>query len=552
VSFINTDIPFFRTSIFFALLSLLATSARAAIPSHITVQGIVRDSGGNLLNNASLPISVQFYADEQRTMPVGSSINLSNQTLTDGLFTATVDLPQPLLGPLQTASDLWMQVTVNSEIYPPQHVTPELYALYCGNADSVTNGVYLDPKTNTLACSGCVTDANISGSIATARSFSGALGGDVSGTQSLTVVKQIQSVPVTATGAAVGQVLKFTASGWAPGNDNNSGGTVTSVTAIPPLLLGGTATAPNIGLGVVPPASGGTGISGSGGAGNYLRGVAGGAWASSSIQASDLPQVYVDLTNPQSVGGNKTFTASVSVNNNFAVGGNFNASNGAITSGTNGFVGINGGADTSGNDNLAVHAALNNGVGVYGPVNALGLKGQIDNGRVQGGVAGDSAIFATGAGLVLTSGGGGFIRIAGGGVSYSGFITNVSDARLKKNVKTIEHPLDDLLALRGVTFEWKSNGKPSIGFIAQEVEKVFPQIVRTDENGMKSVGYVELIGVIVEALREVSAEQTRVVAENRRLARENAELLARLDRLENTVEKLAAAAPSQRTRIASR
>jgi hypothetical protein len=65
--------------------------------------------------------------------------------------------------------------------------------------------------------------------------------------------------------------------------------------------------------------------------------------------------------------------------------------------------------------------------------------------------------------------------------------------------------LDKVKQLRGVTFNWKDKTKDStqqIGFIAQEVEKIFPQLVKTDKDGMKSVAYSNITAVLVEAVKE--------------------------------------------------
>jgi hypothetical protein len=77
-----------------------------------------------------------------------------------------------------------------------------------------------------------------------------------------------------------------------------------------------------------------------------------------------------------------------------------------------------------------------------------------------------------------------------------------SDKRLKKNIKTVESALDKVIALRGVTFDWKEGGAKAIGLIAQEAEKVIPEIVSQDENGYFGIKYNNLIGVLVEAIKE--------------------------------------------------
>ena len=56
--------------------------------------------------------------------------------------------------------------------------------------------------------------------------------------------------------------------------------------------------------------------------------------------------------------------------------------------------------------------------------------------------------------------------------------------------------------LNPVTFNWKSDNSKSFGLIAQDVEKIIPEIVRNKENGIKSVSYIELIPLLITALRE--------------------------------------------------
>lgn len=90
-----------------------------------------------------------------------------------------------------------------------------------------------------------------------------------------------------------------------------------------------------------------------------------------------------------------------------------------------------------------------------------------------------------------------------GDVNAANFNTT-SDIALKDNVELIESPLDKLLQLSGYTFDWKNNGKSSVGVMAQEVEKVLPQIVSTDNNGVKRVSYDALIPLLIEAIKELS------------------------------------------------
>ena len=93
--------------------------------------------------------------------------------------------------------------------------------------------------------------------------------------------------------------------------------------------------------------------------------------------------------------------------------------------------------------------------------------------------------------------------------NFSGIITcssvnSTSDINLKENIQTIDNALGAVTSLRGVTFDWKENGSPSIGVIAQELEKVLPELVNQGE--YKSVNYNGIIGVLIEAVKELSAE----------------------------------------------
>ncbi len=110
-----------------------------------------------------------------------------------------------------------------------------------------------------------------------------------------------------------------------------------------------------------------------------------------------------------------------------------------------------------------------------------------------------------------------------------------SDARLKKNIQPLGHALDRVLALRGRTFEYIdpqlafSQPGTQIGFVAQEVETVFPNWVDEDPRGYKFVTVRGFEALSVEALRELRAEKD---AENEELRTENADLRARLERIE--------------------
>jgi hypothetical protein len=80
----------------------------------------------------------------------------------------------------------------------------------------------------------------------------------------------------------------------------------------------------------------------------------------------------------------------------------------------------------------------------------------------------------------------------------------VSSKRWKTNIQTIEGALEKVQNLRGVSFDWKADGKHDIGLIAEEVGQVVPEVVVFEENGQDAtaVGYAGLVPVLIEALKE--------------------------------------------------
>lgn len=111
-------------------------------------------------------------------------------------------------------------------------------------------------------------------------------------------------------------------------------------------------------------------------------------------------------------------------------------------------------------------------------------------------------------GIGATSPGGYKLYVNGSAYSTGGW--GGSDIRWKKNIVPIENALESVLQLQGVNYEWKveeykdknfDEGR-QIGVIAQDVEKVLPELVRTDNEGYKAVSYEKLTVVLVEAIKE--------------------------------------------------
>ena len=93
-----------------------------------------------------------------------------------------------------------------------------------------------------------------------------------------------------------------------------------------------------------------------------------------------------------------------------------------------------------------------------------------------------------------------------GTISANGSITaqiyyHQSDVRLKTNILPIDNPIDVIRSLHGRRFTWKSDGRPDLGFVAQEVQAVLPEAVGMTENGTLAVKYDILIAPLVEAVK---------------------------------------------------
>jgi len=84
----------------------------------------------------------------------------------------------------------------------------------------------------------------------------------------------------------------------------------------------------------------------------------------------------------------------------------------------------------------------------------------------------------------------------------SQIFTNSSDERLKTNIVGITGAVEKVQQLRGVEFDWISSGQHSIGVIAQDVEKVAPELVETRDDGMMGVDYGKLTALLIEAVKD--------------------------------------------------
>jgi hypothetical protein len=177
--------------------------------------------------------------------------------------------------------------------------------------------------------------------------------------------------------------------------------------------------------------------------------------------------------------------------------------------GTNGAIGVFGQSDTG----AGVEGTSTSGNGVYGSTAAGGASGGFfDNTGSGGNDVGCAGESTNGYGGYFITTNGTYSAYFNKDIYVNGASLGPSDIRYKKNVKPIEGAIDQLLRLKGVTFEWKEPEKhddlkgTQIGFIAQDVENVFPGWVRTDKDGFKALTVAQIEGLEVESIRTLKAK----------------------------------------------
>jgi hypothetical protein len=124
----------------------------------------------------------------------------------------------------------------------------------------------------------------------------------------------------------------------------------------------------------------------------------------------------------------------------------------------------------------------------------------------------------TGSGNIVFKHGDGIVKQefdSSGNVIIQGNLFSYSDARIKTNVVTIPNALDKVISLRGVTYKMikdvqndPENAVTHIGVIAQEVEAVIPEAVK-EENGIKTVAYGNIVGLLIEAIKEIKDQMQK-------------------------------------------
>jgi hypothetical protein len=123
--------------------------------------------------------------------------------------------------------------------------------------------------------------------------------------------------------------------------------------------------------------------------------------------------------------------------------------------------------------------------------------------------------------------------VTSGTITANG-VTLSSDVRFKKDIETLNGALDKILKLRGTSYNWRVGeiegrnftDDAQIGFIAQELREVYPEMVHEDEDGYLSVNYTQVIPVLVEAIKE---QQAKTAEQQAKMAKQQKASDARLD-----------------------
>jgi hypothetical protein len=161
-------------------------------------------------------------------------------------------------------------------------------------------------------------------------------------------------------------------------------------------------------------------------------------------------------------------------------------------------------------------------------------------------------LFTVGNGSSASSPSNAFIIYKNGSALHYGDVTalsftSLSDKRFKQNILPIStvsgSALTNLAAINGYYYDFRVTEFPErkftdakqIGFIAQELEKVYPELVMTDEEGYKRVDYPKITPVLVEAIKELKAENDALKAKNAHLEANDSEIKAKIEALENAV-----------------
>ncbi len=487
----------------FALASLLATNAaQAQTPTAFTYQGELSSDGTPLTGQADL--RAQLFTAATGGSPVGAAIDLPNTTVTNGLFTALLDFANAF----DAGQPRWVEISVRSPagdgsfitLAPRQAITPAPFAHGLAGIATTRSGpesldqaqdqgsssYNLNPgwQSWTAAITGSLSRVELRLNSSTPRAYTvrvhRGLGtaGPVLGEGSTSVQpgERLKSIPLPNIPVEAGSVytLEFTA---------QFVGVELSSAQIP----------------------GASGFASPGGASNF--------WFRTFVTTPS----FIDAT-----------ASGVPWSGITGVPANVTASPWSATASGIAYNAANVGIGT-----VAPLARLHISTGSLASSEWQTLFTNTANSTFRGGMRlGDSGFFDVTNNAANPSPN--FARLAS-----TGAWSAVSDARLKTDITTADGNLAAALKLRPVNFRWLSDGTEDFGLIAQEVRAVLPRLVIGDESkDSLTLSYSQLSVVAIGAIQEQQAQRNADRAEIDRLARENADLKARLAAIEAALKQM--------------
>lgn len=217
---------------------------------------------------------------------------------------------------------------------------------------------------------------------------------------------------------------------------------------------------------------------------------------------------FLQLDGDQTIAGVKTFSSSVIANAGLV--GNVT---GNVTGNVSGNAGtVTNGVYTTGNQTIAGTKTFSADVNIIGSVYrtpdagsgylTYGNNGATNSGLYYDQTNNEISIWTTSSKRFSVDSSGN--ANSTGNFTAAGDVTAYSDERLKSDIQTITNALELVKQLRGTAYI--KDGKASLGVVAQEVQKVIPQVVHEGSDGYLSVAYGNIVGVLIEAVKELNAK----------------------------------------------
>ena len=272
-----------------------------------------------------------------------------------------------------------------------------------------------------------------------------------------------------------------------------------------------------------------SGVNDSSGIGVYAYSNSGNGVVGLSVTTT-VPSVTAGVVGSTSRGGDIGVYGSNTASSGYAEGGYLSSNYGI------GLVGV------------TASSAGGFGAGVYGSGSYYGVWGQ-PTGGFEGGVGIYGTTNGNGESIgveAIGTGSGSLALYVNGSGEYTGGWTYESDERLKKDIVEVHNGLNDVLKFRPVTFKWKDPSQHGSytgtrhGFIAQDVEKIYPEWVHIDREGYRAIDTTGLDAMEVDAIRTLKERNDALEAKNKAQDERIKSQDARIENLETGAHPIAA------------